>query len=161
MLKKLAINYFYQVSKSFLTTWLPWKAAVDLRYLLQKHVKLNVLKGLDFVVLGRSILIQNNVTYILYPLAVINLASKLKLLHTCLDTFVHNVGPPKTNVPAARIYLERTWIPSLLPMEIMPVLIVELLAFLRSQDLASINDSFGSLVPEGADGSGLKAKLLE
>lgn len=43
----------------------------------------------------------------------------------------------------------------------MPVLIVELLAFLRSQDLASINDSFGSLVPEGADGSGLKAKLLE
>ena len=76
---------------------------MDLKFHLQKLVKQNVPKGLGFVVLGPSILIQKNATYILYPPVVINLASKLKLIHTCLDTFVQIAGPQKTNVLVVKV----------------------------------------------------------
>ena len=134
---------------------------MDLKFHLQKLVKQNVPKGLGFVVLGPSILIQKNATYILYPLVVINLASKLKLILTCLDTFVQTAGPQKTNVLVAKVSLARARITSLLPMASMPVLTPEPLALLRSEDPVSIKDSFGNTVREGEDGSELKAKLLD
>ena len=113
------------------------------------------------MVLGPSILIQKNATYILYPLVVINLASKLKLILTCLDTFVQTAGPQKTNVLVVKVYLPRARITSLLPMASMLVSTLEPLALLRSEDPVSIKDSFGSIVREGEDGSELKAKLLD
>ena len=84
------------------------------------------------MVLGPSILIQKNATYILYPPVVINLASKLMLIHTWLDTFVQIAGPQKTNVLVVKVSLARARITSLLPMASMPVLTPEPLALLRS-----------------------------